>query len=327
MRWLTAHWELKLVAGVLAVALWVYTSGQVRVERTVTITAGDAPVKGLPSDYQAVQIRPREFKVRLSIPLSRQAETELDTLVPRLEVRPDQLGGGVVSFPLTSALLRLPNDVRIEATEPENVRELEVVLDRIAEGLLPVDPPRLSGLPEGLEASATVDASLVRVQAATTVLERLRSESYRVRFQDIPLGHLPATLEGPRTEHCVLVPLVPPMESPYRLLQPLSADIVIRPTAGEQRTVTLPLTLAATSELWKSTGIEPAQTRITTVIRGPVNLLKDLQPERDLTAVVLLRDDLPTNGIQQLPVRILGPAWLVADPVTAAVALSRGTPR
>jgi hypothetical protein len=148
-----------------------------------------------------------------------------------------------------------------------------------------------------------------------------------VRFQDIPLGHLPSTLEGPRTEHCVLVPLVPPVESPYRLLQPLSADIVIRPTSGEQRTVTLPLTLAATSELWKSTGIEPAQTRITTVIRGPANLLKDLQPERDLTAVVLLRDDLPTNGIQQLPVRILGPAWLVADPVTAAVALSRGTPR
>ncbi len=326
MKWITAHWELKLVAGVLAVALWVYTSGQVRVERTVTVTAGEAPVKGLTADYQAVHIRPREFKVRLSVPMSRQVEVEFDTLVPRLEVRSDQLAAGLISFPLTSALLRLPNDIRIEATEPELVREIEVQVDRVAEGLLPLEPPRVTGLADGLLATVVLDVTMVRVQAPAGLLERLRAEGYRVRFQDITLGQIPPDLAEPRVERCTAIPLVPPQEASYRILQTVGAEVHIRPQDQDRRILTLPLAIVATPDLWRTSGIELAQPRVTVTVRGPRNLLRDLRPERDLTAALLVPDDLPPNALHELPVRLIGPVWLESDPVKATLALSRSPP-
>ena len=326
MRWITAHWELKLVAGVLAVALWIYTSGQVRVERTVTVMAAEAPVRGLPADYQVVQLRPREFKVRLSVPMSRQAEVEMDTLVPRLEVRADQLGTGIISFPLTSALLHLPNDIRIQGTEPEQVRELELQVERIVEGQLPVDPPRLTGLADGLGAEATLDTTMVRVYAPATVLERLRTEGYRVRYQDIPLGHVPGNLAATREERCSLIPLMPSPEAAYRLLQNATAVIRVHPIDQERRTVTLPVAIIATPELWRSAGIELVQPRVAIAIRGPRNLMRDLRPERDLTAAVLVPEDVDPNAVHDLPIRLLGPAWIDSDPVQVSVAVSKAKP-
>lgn len=326
MRWITAHWELKVVAGVLAIALWVYTSGQVRVERTVTVVAGEAPVKGLGVDHQVVQIRPREFKVRLSLPMSRQGELEVDTIIPRLEVSPDQAGAGTVTFPLTSALLRLSNDIRIETTEPALVREIEVQVDRVAEGLLPVEPPRTTGLADGLAADIALESTLVRVQAPSTVLERLQAERYRVRFQDLPLSQVPADLAHPRVERCTLVPVTPPVEATYRLLQPVQATITVRPLEIERRTLTIPLAITATPEWWRRTGIELTEPLITLTVRGPRNLLRDLRPEREMTATVVIPDDQPVNGMQVLPVQVLGPAWLEHEPTKASLALSRSTP-
>ena len=49
MRWILGNWELKLVSLVVALALWSYTSGQVRVERQVLVEITPAQIAGLPA--------------------------------------------------------------------------------------------------------------------------------------------------------------------------------------------------------------------------------------------------------------------------------------
>ena len=64
------HWELKLVALVIAVALWLYTNGQVRIERSINVSVTSASVQSLPKGYRVTEIRPDKFTVNLSVPVS-----------------------------------------------------------------------------------------------------------------------------------------------------------------------------------------------------------------------------------------------------------------
>ena len=190
--------------------------------------------------------------------------------------------------------------------------------------MLPLEPPRVTGLADGLVAAVVLEVSMVRVQAPAGLLERLRAEGYRVRFQDIPLGQIPSDLAEPRVERCTAIPLVPPQEATYRILQTVAAEVRIRPQDQDRRILTLPLAIVATPDTWRTSGIELAQPRITVTVRGPRNLLRDLRPERDLTAALLVPEDLAPNALHELPVRLIGPAWLESDPVKATLALSRG---
>ena len=316
---LMAHWELKAVALVLAVALFIYTSGQVRVDKTMSVTITEASVRNLPQDYQVVNITPREFKVLLSVPTSRSADIEAETVSPVLELRAESLAAKNVSWLLTSHLLRLPNDVRITGTEPADIREVTVQLDRVIEGSLPVEPPHLVGLPPGLDADIALDVTMAQVSAGGDTLELLHHDRERIRFQDVDLRTVDPKLTGERKERMVLTPLAAPQETPYRITAPISATVTIHPLLGMTRELSAPIQLLAGRDLLRSVDLTLTPPRATLTVRGPENLLKDLTPEA-LTAFVRLPDDLGPDTSQDLPVEILAPSWLVVQPVRVRVA-------
>ena len=53
-RLLIHNWQVKVVAFFLAIALWLYTSGQARIERTLQVRVQESSVRSLPADYQVV---------------------------------------------------------------------------------------------------------------------------------------------------------------------------------------------------------------------------------------------------------------------------------
>ena len=319
---ITPHWELKLVAMVVAVALYVYTSGQVRVERTVTVNVSETGVKGLPADYQVVGITPREFKVQLSVPSSRLSDLEATAIVPRLDIRPEHLAAREAMWPLTSFLLQLPNDIRIESTEPPDVREISLRLDRVVEGTLAVELPHLAGLEAGLDASIKLDTTLARIAAGGDVLEMLHRDHERIRFQDVDLRSIPASLTAERQERLVLTPLAPAQETPYQVLDALRATITVRPIMGIARELSAPVKLLAGKDLLRSVEVTLTPPRVALTVRGPENQLAALTSEA-ITAFVRLPDDVaPDAAAHDLPVEVLAPGWLVVEPTTVRVAIS-----
>lgn len=317
---LTAHWELKAVALVLAIALYIYTSGQVRVEKTVSVTLSEMSVRGLPGDYQVVGITPREFKVQLSVPTSRLPDLESETVTPRLELRPEQLPLETASWPLTSQLLRLPNDIRIIATEPIDIREVTVQLDRVTEGSLPVELPHLAGLPAGLEASVTLDVTKVRVATGGDTLHLLVRDHEKIRFQDIDLRTIDPGLAAEHQEKLVLTPLPATQEAPYRVLDSVTATVSIHPMLTTTRKLSAPIQVLSSRDLLHSVEVTLTPPQAALTIHGPENLLKDLKPEA-LTVFVRLADDLTPETSHELPVEFLAPPGLMIDPAQVRVLL------
>jgi hypothetical protein len=316
---LFSHWELKTVSLVLAVALWLYTAGQVRVEKTIEITVTDQAVQGLPDDHQLTTITPREFKVRLSVPTNRLSELSGDTIVPRLTLTPEGVRRRSQGFPITSAALGLTSDIRIDAIEPENVREITVSLDQIAEADFDVEPPAVGGLPPGIEATAPqTDVTRVRLRAPAAELERMRVAALRVRFRAVALDGTDALLARPRQERVALTPI----EAPYKVLRTVYATFTVRPRPGVPKVVTVPVEVLGSRDLLRSMAVDIDQPRLALTLRGPENLLTALRPEADLVAYVRLRDDLVPGEPHELPVGVLAPPWMAVEPALVRVTLN-----
>jgi hypothetical protein len=314
---LAAHWELKLVALVIAAALWSYTAGQVRSERTVTVVVAESSVKGLPDDLVVTGVGPHEFTVRLSLPGSREDEIPAQ-IAPRIELPAEAARKGVASLPITSRLLGLPYDVRILDIKPEGVKELRVGLDRIAEATLPVEPPPLAGLPPGLEATLALDLSLVRVRAPVETLERMQKAGTRIRFQPVPLDQEDASLASERQER---VRLVPQAEG-CRVLDAVSATVTVRPAPlAAPLTLVVPVEILASRDLLASFAIEVDPPRAVLKARGPENLVAGLRAEEDLVAYVHLREGLEPGKAHPLPLAVQAPAWLAIEPASVRVTL------
>ncbi len=58
-------------------------------------------------------------------------------------------------------------------------------------------------------------------------------------------------------------------------------------------------------------------------LRGPENLLAALAPEKDLAAFVRLPAEMDLDAPATVPVELLAPAWLTADPVAVKVTRRR----
>lgn len=318
MRWLLAHWDLKLVALVLAVALWMYTTGQVHVERVFTVTVSDRAVVNLPERSRITGISPREFRVRVSMPASRADDLVADRLTPRLELDPQAAARRGQSFPIAPRILGLGDDVRVLAVEPDNVREIAVGLDQEAEADLPAELPLITGLPAGLEASLSIDLTLVRVRAPSEALERMRQARTRVRFEAIDLQGVDPLLAKPRQERVALTPAT----ADFSVLHTAHALITVRPRTGGTRQVTMPVEVLGGRDLLRSLAVDIDRPRIPLSLRGPENLLAALRPEVDLCLYVRLRDDLAPGLRHELPLGVAAPAWLSVDAGSVGVTLT-----
>lgn len=322
MKNLVAYWELKIVALVIALGLWQYTNGQVRIDKTIHVSVPDNAVQGLASGkFQVTGIEPREFTVHVSTPANLADSFRTDDLVPRLVVSAEALDSGKQDFPLGNRILGLNDDIRI-SFESDTPRTVTVTFDQVKEDYLPVELPTLEQVPAGLEASIALDRTQVLVAAPRSRLDELRAQGHRVRFLPVSLEHTDPRMSAPREERLHLRDHDPLVE----VAEPVTAVIVLRPRQTTTRVVTVPVAILASHDLshdlWSSHGLDLSPAQVTLTLRGPDNLLAALNPDTDLTAFIGLRRLPNQDQPVDLPVQMLAPAWLTWDPASVRVALT-----
>jgi hypothetical protein len=316
---LTAHWELKMVALVLAVALWIYTGAQVRSERTVDVKIRPVDVSGLNENYRVTDIAPASFRVTLSVPSGLSGQVN-DVINPTLEISSQAYSKRAQGFPLTSALLGLSSDIRILRTEPDSLREVTVAWDYVVPDDIPAAVPAISGLPSGLEAEVILDHNFVHVRAPSEAFDRLRKNGGMLRYLPLDLSSCDARATGEQTR---TVELIAQPDQPFQIMQKQDARVVVRPVSGARLAVSVPVQVLAPAATLGRLQAEISERTVTLSVHGPENLLKQLKPEGgSLTAYVDLRGLSGPVADQELPVLVIGPSWLTADPVTVRVTVT-----
>jgi hypothetical protein len=314
---LKEHWELKLVALVIAVALWLYTNGQVRVERSIAVQVTPESVQSLPNGYRVTAIEPQGFTVKVSVPVS-QLGTLRTSVTPRLVIGTEALQRGGQAFPITIGMLGLEDDMRIDRIEPETVREVRVTFALIIEDYLPVEPPRVVGVPEGIESTLALEPTRVRVRGTRAQLDVLKARNERVHFAPIVLEGIDAKLQAPRQESFILASKDPQID----LVDRVTATVTLSPMIGGRKDVAVPVQLLVPRDFASRFSVEVSQPQVVLTVHGPANLLAGLQPETDLTAYVALRATIDPGVPMEAPIGVLGPAWLTYDPVNIRVTVN-----
>jgi YbbR domain-containing protein len=314
---LVEHWELKLVALVIAVALWLYTNGQVRVERTLNVVVNRSAVQSLPADYRVNVIEPQGFTVKVSVPMN-QAGSLRNPIVPNLIISGDAVNRGEQSFPITSSLLGLDDDLRIERIEPETVREVRVAFALITEDYLPVEVPVIKGLPDGIQATLAIEPTRVRVRGTREQLDRLKGSGQRLVFDPIVLDGVDPTLQVTRKEVVALTH----QDQNLEVIDRVTATVTLSPQQGASREVAVPVQLLAPKDFTARFTVEFSQPQVVLALHGPASLLGGLQPETELTAYVALRPTIELGVPVEVPVGVMGPSWATYDPVTIRVTVN-----
>jgi hypothetical protein len=314
---LAEHWELKLVALVIAVALWLYTNGQVRVERSLTVVVNASAVQSLPADYRVNAIEPQSFSVKVSVPMN-QAGSLRTPLVPNLVISGDAVLRGEQRFPITGNLLGLDDDLRIERIEPDNLREVRVAFALITEDYLPVEVPVIKGLPDGIAATLAIEPTRVRVRGTREQIDRLKAAGQRLQFDPIVLDGVDPTLQAQRREIVTLTH----RDAQVEVIDRVTATVTLTPQQGATKEIAVPVQILAAKDFTSRFAVELSQPQVVLALHGPASLLGGLQPESEVTAYVALRPTMELGVPVEVPVGVLGPAWATYDPITIRVTVN-----
>lgn len=317
MRWIFGNWELKLVSLVVAVALWIYTSGQVRVEREVLVEFNPSQVTGLPTDLQVAAMEPAEFVAVLSIPTSKLGELRDQVLRPQLALPRDRRGPGDVDFVLTGRMLGLDSDVRVLRTEPGDVRAITVRLSAIAQAVLPAELPKVVGLPPGITADVRLDRTQVEVQGPRELVDQASNASASIRFQPIRIEGVDPTLTTPREERVALRV----QDGPVIPVEPLIATVVLRPSRIATVTLSvIPSMMLAPVDAgrWRMEGEMP---RVELRLTGPETMVRALRAE-DIVAWIDLHTGPLAAGEREVAVQVQPIGGVRIEPVRINIALS-----
>lgn len=316
MRWLVAHWELKLVSMVVAIALWTYTSGQVRVERTVLVEIQASQVADVPADLRVADVAPAQFVAVLSVPTGKVDELRDEVLHPVLSLPRDRRSPGRVEFALTGRTLGLASDIRILRTEPADLRGIAVELSQITEATLVAEVPAVTGLPPGLGAEVVLDRTRIDVRGPRDQVEAAAAEHRSLRFAPVHVDGIPADLATLHEERVHLHPLAG-MPEP---IQPVTARISIRPVRTLEATVRVVVgVLLPPGEAgrWSVSVAEPA---VDLRVSGPEGLVRSLTAA-EVTAWVDLRSAALAAGTSDHRLQVQAPTGVAVAVTTVHLTL------
>jgi len=314
IAFITNNWMIKLGALLIAIALWSYTNGQVRVERSIIVQFSSDSIQRVPESYRVSSIQPEAFTVRVSVPIS-QASALRTTITPRLQLEPDALQRGQQRFPITTGMLGLHDDIRIERINPDTIRDVRVELALITEDYLPVEIPQLQGVPAGVNATMALEPTRVRVRSTREQYEAMLERNQRVTYQPIIFNDIDPALKKMRTEKIILVAQGTQLD----VIDTVTATITFSPANTARREVAVPVQILAPRDFHTRFTIELSQPQVVLTLHGPGPLLQTLQPETELTAYVTLRSSIESGIPVEMSVGLLGPVWMSYDPVVIRV--------
>ncbi len=308
MKWLFGNWELKLVSFVVAVALWTYTSGQVRVEREILVELSADQIGGLPPDLQVAAVEPSEFVAVLSVPTTKLGDLRDQVLRPQLVLPRDRREPGDVEFPLTSRMLGLDSDIRVLRTEPGEVRVITARLSSIISATVPTEPPMVVGLPGGIAAEVRLDRTRVQVRGPRPQVERFETAGTPLRFAPIRLEGVDPALNAAREERVALVV----QDGQPKAVEAVMAIVTLRPARTSTVSHWVPVSVLlgpSDAGRWRVDG-DPPQVEVR--LTGPETVVRALRSE-DVIAWVDLHASPVVAGNRELPVLVQAPPGITTE--------------
>jgi hypothetical protein len=317
---LTRNWQIKLIAMFLAVALWLYTSGQARMDRTVTVRVTAEAVKSLPEGYRIVDIVPKEFTVDIDAPMGVLRHIENDQIVPVLQVGAKDLSRGEQEFPITSRTLGLDPDARIQRVHPDTLHDIVVKFDQIIESSFVVEEPDITDVPRGLDVGITLNLTQVPVSGPKNLINELKNEKKaQVRFEPVSLAHVDPKISQNIVEKVILKPILPSKLEVKDQVE-VEATITVKPITAFKNTLKVPLTVLAPPDFFKKYDVD-MPLEVALPLSGPENKIRELRAS-DIIGYVNLTRPLEPNVLHEVEVKVVAPAWLTCDPTTVRVTLS-----
>ena len=167
MKWLTRHWELRLLSLAAAILLWGFVVGGERGEMALTVPL---EFQGIPSGLELASDYPESVSVQvrgLRVQLMRLLGESLRAQVPLASAQ-----AGATSVRLLPEYVRVPASVQVVRLAPSRLR---VTLESVESATVKV-VPRLTGAPpEGFVLKeVTVSPEEVEVRGPQSELRHVR---------------------------------------------------------------------------------------------------------------------------------------------------------
>jgi len=255
---LLANWPLKLLALVLAFAIWVSVTGESRIlqdfQVPLEIRVGDGLVLASPSPTTVnVRLRGLESQMRRLDPVPLVMRVDLGDVAP-----------GQHDVLLSAEDLQaIPRGMEVEFVTPDRV---QVLVDRRLRRELPIEPTLL-GQPDDGFALYSADVRPLRrtVEGPETVMNGLEV-----------LRTAPIRLEGRKAAFTTRVAVIPD-SSLVRLIDssPVEVRVIVDSRAVERRLEGLPVTVAGGSA---QLTVSPPTLDVT--LSGPAAVLDDIDASR-----------------------------------------------
>lgn len=309
----SSNWQMKIVALIFAVVIYLYTARQVSQEATLDVVCEPNAVIGLPDDYRVASVNPREFSVRVSGPaavLRRLRESA--KVKPRLELSAEAISAGKQSFPVTTTLLGIDAEVRI--LDPH---EITVGIGRVETQDMWVEPPRLVRVPSGIRATLTLERDRVKVTGADSALAALNATHQRLQFKAVNLDGVQSAISEPTERRIFLEPDV----GVGIQVEEVTARLLLTPVGVRRQQVTIPVRILGDPQVLAEHRVTLAAPQVTLSLRGPARIMDEFDAQSGLNAWVDLRG-MSGSQTKDLPVVVDGPDWIQVEPVSLAVTIA-----
>lgn len=251
---LRRNWPLKLLALVMAFAIWVSTSGEREAPRDFTIALKilHAPDQTLSSEAPTsitVRLAGRESLIRRLDPLRLGATVDLS----------NSTTGPHVIHLTTANLTGVPGGIDLDFINPDR---LSLVVDKLARVQLPVEPTFTGKPPDGYTFyGATVHPKKLTIEGPATAVDPLTSLStHPIRLSDLTQ---PETIEAATVIADQMIRVVDPWQ--------LEVRIIVDTDSEERLFKDIPVALAG--QLYESSS-SPALSAIT--LSGPSAVLDNI---------------------------------------------------
>ncbi|MDA3961080.1 MAG: CdaR family protein [Planctomycetota bacterium] len=306
MNWFREHWEIKVIAFILAVTVYVFTGNLIRIDTVKKLRIENQHVVGLPDDYRVRSVSPRQLTVEISGPRNLVAALDEAVLEPKLLFDPDNLEAGSQRYDVTPSLLQLSPELRIRYLGTDRI---EVTVDRVVRRALPltVGPEDFVLVTPGLIVRRVqVDHTHISVEGPKQLIDELRAAG-SLHVEREVLIDVPADLVEPM-ERTVPVTVAVSDEVSVVTEAAITATVTVEP-APEEMPLTLPVNVLAPVDFTAGYEVELHQPQVALTVTGPSNRLRALRPERDIQAYVDLSGPLTLDIPKAHQVRVTAPLW------------------
>lgn len=324
MKRLLYNWEYKLIALLLAISLYFYTSDLITINRrlVIPVLSEEQHILSTPDDYVVTAIEPMtEIDVYITGPRkivqNLEEQIELGLTIDKSAIR-----DGMQVFAINNSFLDLDPKIKIEELRP--TKNIIVKVSRQIYRTVPINTElTFIGLPETL---LVPEIKLDKTDLEVFGPEELVSELESLAVEPVDLSTALAASPEIRIALEKVVPIKLKLPQGVRTTDSTTvyAEFILRPKMAS-REMNLPVSVLAEPEFATQYRVEFASPVITVTVNGPASYLDELKEDQLTAFVNISADQFSDASSKRLPVYVRNPSWVSVSPSQVMVTLKKRT--